>query len=322
MECDIDVSTTGSAQYNIPIWAPPGPRGIQPNLSLFYDSRSPIGPLGIGWSITGLGAITRCNKTVAQDTTAAPVALVASDGYCLNGNRLRLTSASGTYGAAGSTYETEIADFSQITAVGTAGNGPASFTVQGRNGLTYYYGYTDGNGNGQKSQVIAAGSSPATALTWLLSKVVDRAGNNYVINYTTLSGTLIGTAVPNTIYWTPTGAGSSSYTYTMQFNYTPNVPQSSINKYVGGTQVSNPQLLSSIEIISSSTVVKDYFLGYSVSPTTSREQLTSVTECPNTTESSSNCLLPTTISYAGPAVGVSTTSNAAFGQQQQSHGSL
>src|SRR5580692_90867 len=69
------VSRMGSSQYSIPIWAPPGPRGVQPNLALLYDSHSGIGPLGIGWSLGGLGQITRCNKTVAQDSTAAPVTL-------------------------------------------------------------------------------------------------------------------------------------------------------------------------------------------------------------------------------------------------------
>jgi YD repeat-containing protein len=304
------VSPTGSAQYSIPIGAPPGPRGMQPSLSLFYDSQSPIGPLGVGWSIAGLGQITRCNKTVAQDTTAAPVSLIVSDGYCINGNRLRLTS--GTYGTAGSVYQTEIADFSQITAEGTEGNGPSYFLVQGRNGLTYYYGYTDSNGNGAGSQVIANGSSPQTALTWLLSKVVDRSGNNYVINYTNLSGTLIGTAVPSGIHWTSAAAGSVSYNYTMQFNYSANVPQSSITKYVGGTLVSNPKLLSSIEILYDSTVVKDYFLTYSASTTTGREQLTSVQECPNTTQSSANCFAATSVTYANPAAGVSTTENTAL----------
>ena len=209
-----NVSSSGSAQYSIPIYAPPGPGGMQPSISLFYESRSPIGQLGIGWSISGLGQITRCNKTVAQDTTAAPVSLVTTDGYCINGNRLRLTS--GTYGTAGSVYQTEIADFSQITANGTTGNGPQYFSVQARNGLTYYYGYTDANGNGANSQVIAAGSSPSTALTWLLSKVVDRSGNNYVINYTTLSGTLIGTAAPSSVYWAPASAGSSSRSGVLQ----------------------------------------------------------------------------------------------------------
>jgi YD repeat-containing protein len=296
------VSQTGSAQYSIPIWTPPGPRGMQPNLALVYDSHSGIGPLGIGWSIGGLGAVTRCNLTVAQDTTPAPVALVTTDGYCINGKRLRLTA--GTYGTAGSTYQTEIADFSNITANGTAGNGPQYFTVQGRNGLTYYYGYTDSNGNGANSEVLANGST--TALTWLLSKVVDRAGNNYVVNYTALTGT----AVPYKILWTPVSAGSSTYSYTMQFNYGTNVPQSSINEYVAGTLVSNNQLLSSIEIFSGSTVVKDYFLGYQASPLTGREELHTLTECADSGQS--NCLFPTTVSYQGGSPGVSTTSNTAL----------
>ena len=118
-----NVTPTGSASYSIPIWAAHAPGDMEPAVALYYDSRAPIGTVGVGWSIAGLGAITRCPRTIAQDAAAAPVALLASDGYCLNGNRLRLTS--GTYGTAGSTYQTEVADFSQITAEGTAGNGPA-----------------------------------------------------------------------------------------------------------------------------------------------------------------------------------------------------
>ena len=221
------VSQIGSAQYSIPIWTPPGPRGVQPNLSLVYDSHSGIGPLGIGWSVAGLGSVERCNKTYAQDTITVAVALVTTDGYCLNGNRLRLTG--GTYGVAGSTYQIEIANFSNVTAVGTAGNGPASFTVLGRDGLTYQYGFTDSNGNGANSQVRASGGS-TTAVSWLLSKVTDRSGNNWVVNYTTLTGT----AVPNTILWTPTADGATTYQYTAKFNYGANVPQSSLDKHVGG----------------------------------------------------------------------------------------
>jgi hypothetical protein len=104
------VSAIGSAQYTIPIWTPPGPRGVQPHLALAYDSNSGIGPLGIGWRIAGLGAISRCNKTYAQDGIASAVALTTSDGYCFNGNRLRLTG--GSYGIDSSTYQTELAEFS------------------------------------------------------------------------------------------------------------------------------------------------------------------------------------------------------------------
>jgi RHS repeat-associated protein len=290
-----NVSSVGSAQYSIPIWAPPGPRGVQPNLALIYDSHAGISPLGIGWSLAGLGAITRCNLTWAQDSTPAPVALVATDGYCINGSRLRLTG--GTYGTSGSTYQTEIADFSNITANGTAGNGPAYFTVQGRDGLTYEYGFTDTNGNGAGSEVIATGTS--TASSWLLSKVIDRAGNNYVINYTTLTGA----AVPSTILWTSTG--TSTYAYTMTFNYTTNAPQSSLSKYIGGTSVSNTELLSSISISYGGTVLKDYFLTYQASPTTARDELISIQECADSAKS--NCLLATSVTYQNGGLGVSTS---------------
>jgi RHS repeat-associated protein len=309
------VSRVGSAQYNIPIWAPPGPRGIQPNVSLSYNSQSTIGPLGIGWSLGGLGAITRCNLTTAQDTTPAPVALVTTDGYCINGNRLRLTS--GTYGTAGSTYQTEVADFSNITAYGKTGfTGIAYFMVQGRNGLTYYYGFVDGNGNGANSQALATGTT--TVLTWYLSKVMDRSNtNNYVINYvaptTTPPNSLTGTTVPSNIMWTPVSAGATTYAYTMQFNYGTNVPQSSIYRYVAGTVVSNNQLLTSIEILSGSTVVKDYFLAYQASPLTGRKELITVTECADSGES--NCLSPTTVGYQGGTPGLSTTPNSEFSGQ-------
>jgi len=68
-----NVSPTGAATYAIPIWAPPGPRGIQPALSLIYNSQSGAGTLGVGWSLAGLGSIGRCSKTYAQDTTPAAV---------------------------------------------------------------------------------------------------------------------------------------------------------------------------------------------------------------------------------------------------------
>lgn len=305
------VSQTGSAQYTIPLFSPSGPHGMQPSVALFYDSYGGIGPLGVGWSISGLGEITRCNKTVAQDGTAGPVALVVADGYCMNGKRLRLTS--GTYGQNGSTYQTEIADFTQISAVGTAGNGPQYWKVLGPNGFVYYYGFVNTPANSGIGSQVLAGNSGTTALTWLLSQVIDTSGNSYAINYTNFSGLLVGTAVPSSISWANTTAGGSTYAYSMQFIYSPNPAQSTLNKNVAGTQVSNPKLLSSIEVqINPSTIVKDYFLGYNLSSTTGREELTTVQECPNTTQSNSNCLAATTIGYAGPTRGVITTASNAL----------
>ncbi len=133
----------------------------------------------------------------------------------------------------------------------------------------------------------------------LLSKVIDRSGNNYVVNYTSMTGT----AVPDTILWTPTSLGGATYSYTMKFNYTTNAPQSSIYGFVGAAPVSNIDLLSSITIAYSGSIIRNYVLGYQASPTTTRERLISVKECSDS--GATICLLPTSIGYQNGAAGTS-----------------
>jgi RHS repeat-associated protein len=330
-----NVSPTGAATYTIPIWAPRGPNGLQPNIALVYDSqvtsgggtdrcnpsqgssttggsgsipagrRVPAvlilnhcvsGTFGVGWSLSGLSSIYRCNLTFAQDAAPAPVSLVVGDGYCMDGQRLRLTG--GTYGTAGSTYQTEVANFVNVTAYGAAGNGPSYFIAQDRNGRTYTYG------DGGNSQVLATGST--TALSWQLNKVSDPSGNTMTIAYNTATGA----AVPATISWTPTSYGASSYSYTMTFAYGTNVPQSSVYGYAAGTAVTNTNLLNSIAIAYSGTAIKTYYLTYEVSPTTARNELKQVQECAGS--GTSNCFAPTTMTYQSGARGVSTTVKTAL----------
>ena len=282
------VSATGAATYTIPIWAPRGPGGVQPNISLVYSSQQGNSTAGIGWSVAGLSSIYRCNLTYGQDGATAPISLSTTDGLCMDGKRLRLTS--GTQGAAGSTYQTEIADFSNVTAIGAAGNGPASFSVQALNGWTYEYG------NGGNSQVLATGTPNASQ--WMLDQVTDRAGNTMTVIYTTATGAV----VPNKISWTPTGHGATSYNYTMVFGYGPAPPQSSRYGYVAGTAIANTNLLQTITVNYDDSVVKEYFLSYLASSTTSRYQLNQIKECADS--AATNCLAPTMLTYQSGAPGL------------------
>jgi len=52
---------TGALTLSIPIELPPAPAGVQPDLTLRYDSRAGNGPVGIGWSIAPLNIQRRTN---------------------------------------------------------------------------------------------------------------------------------------------------------------------------------------------------------------------------------------------------------------------
>jgi RHS repeat-associated protein len=293
------VSSTGSGQYTIPFPIPRGPGGVQPNISLRYDSQLGDGIVGPGWTLSGLGAITRCVKTYAQDTVAAPVALSTADGYCLNGNRLRLTS--GTYGVTGSTYQTEIADFSNITAYGTAGNGPQYFIAQTKDGLYYEFG------NSASSRITASGAT--TPYQWLVSKVRDHAGNNYIVNYGTSQTGSSGIGVPLGISYAPMSLGSSSYAYSVSFGYGGRGATDSISKYSAGYSTVNTNQLTGIVLAYNNNIIKIFNLTYQLSPTTARNRLTQVQECAATTM---DCLSPTTITYQDGQKGTATTSSTAL----------
>jgi Salmonella virulence plasmid 65kDa B protein/Insecticide toxin TcdB middle/N-terminal region len=292
------VSPTGAATYTIPIWAPAGPHGMQPHIALTYNSQQGNGYVGVGWGVSGLSAIYRCNLTVAQDAAAAPVALATSDGYCMDGQRLRLTSASGTYGLANSTYQTEIANFVNVTAYTQSGvTGIAYWQATDKNGWQYTYG---GGSTTSNAQVLASGST--TAISWQLNEVKDPYGNSMTVTYLPPSTTLAGMTAPSVISWVAASSGSSSYNYTMTFSYGTKTT-GTLNGYVGGTPFNNTNILSSIAIAYQGTAVKTYYLTYSNTTTaTSRYLLTQVQECAGT--GTGNCLLPTTTTYQAGSAGV------------------
>jgi hypothetical protein len=287
------LSPSGSAQYSIPLWTPPGIGKLQEQLALVYNSQGGNGLVGVGWQIAGLSAIRRCNLTVAQDSVMGSPQLATNDRLCLDGKRLRLTSSEtlSTYGAAGTTYQTEIADFSNITAQSSAGNGPAYFTVQARNGLTYEYGNTT------DSRILANGGALASATTWALDKITDRSGNSIHFVYT--NDTAHNTYRISDIYYPYTSAGGPYYD--IHFTYAARPTNDILTHYVVGYAATETQRLTEIDIelqASGWQIEKKYTLAYGVG-TTNRSQLQTITEC-----SASDCLSPTTIGYQNATAGI------------------
>jgi hypothetical protein len=88
---EFSVDATGGATYMIPLEVPPGAAGVQPDLALLYNSRAGNGQLGVGWSVTGLSAITRCPaiRDAYGVTDTGGVTLSSSDRFCLDGQQLR-----------------------------------------------------------------------------------------------------------------------------------------------------------------------------------------------------------------------------------------
>lgn len=98
-----------------------------------------------------------------------------NDRFCLDGQRLRTVDGH-TYGGNGAVYRTELDTFSRIISNGTAGSGPAYFTVETRDGKIIQYG------NSADSRIEPQGKT--SARTWAVNKVSDHAGNYMTITYT------------------------------------------------------------------------------------------------------------------------------------------
>ncbi|MFY2562153.1 RHS repeat-associated core domain-containing protein [Corallococcus terminator] len=212
-----NVTATGSAAVSIPLWVPPGRAGIQPSLSVVYDSQGSDGLLGPGFNLAGLSQITLCPNSFARDGILQAVdfrhwVLPSDDGafdfykrvYCLDGARLA---------PAGRTREFKMEQDAYISIHIPDSDNPANpktFEVRGRDGLIRTYGRTttvqgasrddaliQGFHRGFERQTFdeifdagtfETGSIKTTDLgvvtiTWALASIRDRFGNQMDVYY-------------------------------------------------------------------------------------------------------------------------------------------
>jgi RHS repeat-associated protein len=207
------VSDLGAATYTVPIAVPPGVAGLQPSLALAFSSQGGTGFLGVGWSLTGMPVISRCQRTEATDQWKQQISYAGTttdNVYCLDGQRLVWVGNGSDSHGNWNEYRTEIDTYSRIRSYGdvfdpTTGTwskaspdygptatspiigGPARFELRTKSGQILHFAFRTwvlSNGYGQP------GGRYNTLKAWPLDRVEDRAGNYMEIDYCGKQGTL------------------------------------------------------------------------------------------------------------------------------------
>jgi hypothetical protein len=259
------VSDRGAARYTIPIALPPGTAGIAPALALSYNSQAGNGLLGMGWQLEGLSSVTRCPRTVATDGVHGGVLFDANDRFCLDGQRL--IAISGTYGADGAEYRTEIESFAKVISRGAAGTGPAWFEVWTKSGQRLELG------NSTDSRHLVFGG--ATARSWAVNKVADTKGNFFTVTY--VNDTAGGQAYPSRIDYTGNAAAGLAPYNSVRFVYQTRPDR--VPAWLGGGSMGTTVRLANLQLYAGANLVTDYRLSYAQGASTKRSQLTSLTLC-------------------------------------------
>ncbi|MFC2137322.1 FG-GAP-like repeat-containing protein [Bacteroidota bacterium] len=243
--------SNGTANYTIPIFTPPGTAGMQPSISISYNSQAGFGLLGKGWNIAGISAITRTGSTIYNNDAVDGVEF-AGDNFMLNGQRLIWIGSLGSYQTE---YKTEHESFQRIVAWGSAGNGPSYFIVQTKDGLTIEYGNTD------DSKIEAQDRSDV--LIWYISKVTDPYGNYikyYYYDDNEETGDPQGVFYPIKIEYTGnTNAGLDPYNAIEFFYETKDDNQVC---YVEGSKVDKNALLYKIRVTAENKLAREYQFNY------------------------------------------------------------
>jgi hypothetical protein len=175
----VNVSPTGAAIYQIPIYTPPGTNAMMPQISITYNSQAGDGLLGRGWDISGLSAIYRVSQNINYDSQVKGVTFVDyHDRFSLDANRLILNS--GNWGITNSTYKTETESLSTIQYETNYTPTGSYFTVNTKDFSTLEYGKTS------DSKVIPTGAP--NPVMWRLNRVEDVFHNYMTYTYRTVDG--------------------------------------------------------------------------------------------------------------------------------------
>jgi hypothetical protein len=287
------VTSTGEATYVMPLVTVPGRAGVEPQLAVTYDSAAGDGVLGVGFSLAGLSAITRCPSNLAQDGEIRDVRYDSADKICLDGKRLVVV------GQAPGTIEYRTFPDTFVKVIGhypPEGGSPAdalSFEAFMPSGLVLEYG------NSESGKPLSQGGVPRA---WLATRAHDGRGNAMTYAYCFAAGDdyTAEYALDEIRYTSFDGVPALAPSRAVQFVYGTKDPADVRTLYAGGMALQSSLRLDAIQMLGpGDTLVRRYGFTYGLGPTTHRTLLTQVEEC----ASDGVCKPPTRFSFSSSAAG-------------------
>ncbi|MFT5358749.1 MAG: hypothetical protein ACI9KE_005988, partial [Polyangiales bacterium] len=328
----------GQLSVGVPIVVPPGVAGMQPSLSLAYNSAAGDGPLGVGWSLQGLSAITRCGRDVGRDQFRDDRLFQENTGnlprLCLDGERLVENDCNGACDPSqlfeSHHYRGESTADWVVDREFTNGSeaGPSemnkletNFIVRRRDGTEAVYGGAGAVIRSQLFEVTAGmpaehptdgvgkeadwGDHGASTYAWLLREVRDASGNRMEIEYSALRHDGAVEVLPSVIRYT--GTATTTGTRRVEFTYTDRIDLAV--HFTGGFALGGFRRLDKVTTFAPVVgAVRAYELEYAVSGSTGRLLLDEVVECSLPGGADERCREPVVFDYEdAPAFEVSAT---------------
>lgn len=223
---ELQISSSGTATYKVPVALPPAIKDVAPQLALVYNGSSVQGIAGMGWNLIGISSISRVSSRIDLDGILDGVDFDNLDRFALDGQRL--IEKNGVYGVSGTTYQTENYSNLKIESTGNfwhkateqcrnyslggypqtdctslasvTNSAPQSFTVTFVDGSKAYYGGTEDSRG---------------LMNWMINRWIDPQGNYIDYIYETENNA----QRIKKISWGSNINISSGYENKIEFNY-------------------------------------------------------------------------------------------------------
>ena len=236
---------TGAFTTGVPIFTPPGRKGIEPKITLSYNSSGPNSWLGVGWGL-GFGSISRSTKKGVpkydeRDTYILSFQGVSSELVSIEANEYRTKDE---------------ALFLKITYV------DPHWVVTDKSGTKYWFGQDSA----------ARQESPLGTFAWMFHRVEDTNGNYMEIDYVKDEGAVY----PLQIRYTGNSNVNHLPLHTVDFILEDRSDRTIA--YNSGAKIAIRKRLKQVDVSVNGQLARRYVLDYIYSKFTKRSCLAKVTE--------------------------------------------